>query len=201
MYKAGHYGTAFLVYAPVAFILTYLQLFPHAAIAGLFIIGFTRIPDWDLFIPFVKHRGITHTFVFVLFIGVFAGSGLAGALQIVGDLTAYWLGIPATTENLLYAFGFGFVTGGLSIIAHMLGDIITPMGIQPLRPFRDTRWRYKIAPASSPVANAGLFGLGVGLTIGAIIAGLYLGGWVPAELVEGIEFPGPNTGPEFDPAP
>lgn len=176
MYKTGHYGTALLAFAPVAFILIYLKLFIPAVVAGTIIVGCTRIPDKDMWFPGLKHRGITHTLVFAVFFGLWTGGGLVLAHYALSDLTTYYIGYGATNWMLVKTGIFGGVMGTLSILAHLAADIITPTGLKPLVPYTDKRYRYPLATAANPAANLILFALGAGLTIGSILAALFLNG-------------------------
>lgn len=177
---------ALILYAPVVFMLVYHHLFAHAFIAGLVIVGLTRIPDWDIWMPFVEHRGITHTFLFAAGMGIVSGVGLAGMVYMASDVITYYFEYQATIWTVLINGAFGFAIGVLSVIAHLLADVITPAGIQPLQPFSDTRVRYPMAKASNPVANAVLFSMGVWLTLGAIVMGIYLGEVPIVETLRGL---------------
>ena len=183
MYSSGHYGTAMILYAPVVFVLMYLQLYPLAALASIIIVGGTRIPDWDLRIPVVQHRGITHTFLFVAFFGLLIGTALAGGVlygyeKLPEPFLLFGSG-EVTGVTVVIAALFGFACGALSIIAHLLADFITPMGLQPLHPFSDARYSAQIVKAKNPVANALLFTSGMIAVIVAAAAGIYLSGVLP----------------------
>ena len=58
MYKTGHYGAALLVYAPVGYLL--LAVDPAlAVVGGAGAVALSRLPDYDLRVPFLDHRGVT----------------------------------------------------------------------------------------------------------------------------------------------
>jgi hypothetical protein len=80
---------------------------------------------------------------------------------------------------------FGFFVGSFGVIAHLLGDVITTQGIKPLLPLSGWRLSLSSLRADSPVANSGLFGLGV-LAIAVVLVttvpGAVLGAGMPVAL-------------------
>jgi inner membrane protein len=150
MYKTGHYGAALLVYAPVGFLL--LSVDPGLAIVGCIgSVGLSRLPDYDLRVPFLEHRGITHT---ILFLAV-----VTGALGGVGLLAGNRLDIDPTVT-----VGLGVVVGIVGVGSHLLADALTPAGVPLLWPLSDTDFSVSVANASNPIANYGLLVLGVAAT-------------------------------------
>ncbi|TKX82999.1 metal-dependent hydrolase, partial [Halorubrum sp. SS5] len=98
---------------------------------------------------FVKHRGITHTVWFALLVGVaFGAAGLAVGLR------------SGLVEALLFG-GAGFLFGVATIGSHLLADALTPMGVRPFAPLRDTEYTLDLVTAANPLANYALLGLGV----------------------------------------
>ncbi len=65
---------------------------------------------------------------------------------------------------------FGFFVGVYGVLAHLLGDVITDMGIKPFLPF--SRWGISLSPlrADNPRANSALFGLGVLAIVVVLVA-------------------------------
>jgi inner membrane protein len=117
------------------------------------------VPDLDMRIPFVKHRGITHTVWFALLVGLgFGGVGLAVGLR------------SGVVEALLFG-GAGFVFGAVTIVSHLLADALTPMGIRPFAPVRDDEYTLDLVTAANPLANYGLLGLGGVAVAVALVAG------------------------------
>ncbi len=172
-----------IVLAPVVLALVYFQRYISAVIAAFIMVGLTRIPDWDMHLALIRHRGITHTLTFAAFMGILTGIALAGLAHGMEDaLTDLIRDMPDAlkpfipTPSVVQAFGFGTIIGFLSIVAHLFGDIITPTGIRPLLPFSDTRYRYPVTYASDPLSNIMLFLAGFGLVIAAFIFGLILNG-------------------------
>ncbi|GAB7118227.1 metal-dependent hydrolase [Natrinema sp. JCM 9743] len=86
------------------------------------------LPDFDQGLPWIDHRGPTHTVWFALLVGLGAGAGTI--------LVARW-GFGSGGE---FGFGFGFVVGTCGILAHLAGDVVTPMGISPFAPV----WRVHV---------------------------------------------------------
>jgi inner membrane protein len=152
VYRTGHYGVALLVYAPVGFVLAAAGR-PTAAVAGGgVVLALTPLPDYDQRVPFVEHRGVTHT---LLFAGV-VGGGTGGA---TGALT----GAPALTA-------LGFALGTLAVLAHLLADVLTPAGVRPLWPLSSRSYSLSLTTAANPVANYLLLALGVFATAAAALA-------------------------------
>ncbi|MEF8808665.1 metal-dependent hydrolase [Natronomonas sp.] len=151
MYKTGHYGTALLCYAPVGYLL--LSVDPGLAVlGGIGAVAFSRVPDYDLRVPGISHRGITHTLLFLLVVtAALAGVSVALAEQFGTD--------PLLTG------GLGAIVGVVAIGSHLLADALTPSGVPLLWPLSSRRFSVALATASNPIANYGLLTLGVGLTV------------------------------------
>ena len=99
MYKTGHYGAALLVYAPVGFAL--LSVDPALAVLGsVGSVALSRVPDYDLRVPFLEHRGVTHTLPFLAAVAALLGAVGYRAAGAVGTDPAR-TGTPASpTERL-----------------------------------------------------------------------------------------------------
>lgn len=164
MHREGHLGAALGLYAPVGFF-TYVAGSPVPAVAGAGVACLlAMLPDQDIRIPLVSHRGITHTVWFALLIGGVLGA--AGA----------FLGGQTGTQGVLGAGGFGFVVGFVTIASHILADALTPMGVKPFAPLRNRTYTLALVTASNPIANYALLLVGGALAGGA----LYLGTVVSA---------------------
>lgn len=164
MYAPGHVGIALAVYAPVGGYLLRRRR-PGLAVAGIAAVaGASLLPDADLLLPWVAHRGPTHTVWFAAVVG--------GALGGLGWLLPAWLHGHGVHRFHLGAGGFGL--GVLSVLAHLLGDVVTPMGIRPLDPVSDASYSADLVAASDPTANAALLALGGLLTLVqiALVGGL-----------------------------
>ena len=93
-------------------------------------------------------------------------------------------GFAASVDPGVFAL-FGFAVGVYGVLAHLLGDMITINGIQPLLPF--SRWRLSLSSlrAGNSFANSVLFALGVIAIVGVVAAtvpGVALGPAAPADL-------------------
>lgn len=157
MYQLGHYGVSLVVFSPIGFAFVRLGRPELAFATGAAMLGLAMLPDVDHRLPFVSHRGPTHSLAFAAAVGgVFAGAGhlLADAGSDLGVSVAlglFGLGLPA----------FGFLVGALTVVAHLLADVITPMGVNFLWPFTTSRYSLSLWPAKSRVANYALFAIGI----------------------------------------
>jgi inner membrane protein len=121
-----------------------------------------RLPDYDLQIPFVSHRGPTHTVWFALAVGVVVG--------FVGAIVAWSQGVVAALGLGI----FGLFVGMLTVAAHILADVLTPTGVRPFAPVRETKYTLDVVTAANTVANYGLLAIGGVLAVGAFAAGTAL---------------------------
>lgn len=119
MHQEGHTGLNLILFAPVAY---WLVAHDELLVMGLAMVGVVSmapIPDVDLHLP-IKHRGPTHSVWFA--IGV--GATYAAILTYTGfgDLT------------ILETASIGFASGALGVLGHIVGDMVTPMGVAPFEP-------------------------------------------------------------------
>ncbi len=163
MFKQGHLGVSMLVFGPVGYALVAHGLAELAAVTGLVMVWFTMLPDIDHRLPLIEHRGPTHS---LLFAGLIGGVGWAigTAVETVFGPVA---GLPLATV--------GFGIGALTVIAHLIGDTLTPAGVPYLWPLSTRTFSLSLVGAGNSMANSGLFGLGllvtagwVGLAVGVI---------------------------------
>jgi inner membrane protein len=117
MYRDGHAGFNAGLYAPFVPLVSDGWSLELALVGAALAVGTATLPDVDRPLPRVRHRGPTHTVWFALLVGLVAGAGTA-------------LVLPATPA----AFRFGVVVGTCGVLAHLAGDVVTPMGISPLAP-------------------------------------------------------------------
>jgi membrane-bound metal-dependent hydrolase YbcI (DUF457 family) len=87
MNRKGHIGMTLLAYAPVAYLLITDGKLVLAVLGGVGIQAVERLPDQDFHLPFLTHRGLSHSLVAVLVIGGILGAG--GWL--LGDRLFEWL--------------------------------------------------------------------------------------------------------------
>jgi len=122
------------------------------------VIALTLAPDIDTLLPVVVHRGVTHTVLAALFVGV--------ALATVGWTTAIG-SVTTRTKRALY----GFIVGAGAFVSHLLGDVITPMGIRPLFPLENTEYTLNLVLARNPQANTALLILGIASLLASYYGG------------------------------
>lgn len=175
MLREGHVGISLLVAAPFFTILLSQAFVPEAIVfAGAIIVG-GGFPDADTHIPIVKHRGFLHT---VWFAGIF---GLLSGLFVYGMTTLLYANNSLVQNGLALAdLHWLALVGGLGaavgVISHLLGDMITPWGIDPLEPVSDKKVKVELTKASNEGVNSVLMALG--------IASMVIGGaWGSAQLV------------------
>jgi len=150
-----------LTNAPVAVALALAGRSDLAVVGGALVLALTPLPDYDMRVPLVSHRGVTHTVGFALLVS----GALGGACLLLAG------GIDAPSA---LAYGaFGFVVGVVAIGSHLLADIITPAGITPLWPVSGRTYSLRLVPADHTVANWGLLAAGVFVT--AVVAVVFLG--------------------------
>lgn len=159
MYLAGHVGLALMVGAGL--VVTGRR---RAAPGVVVLVLLASAPDVDLLLASVAHRGITHT--------VWAAFGLGGALAVGGWLLAHRSAAPATPDTR-FAFGLGTA----SVLTHLVGDVITPMGVRPLYPLVPTGYTLDLVAARNPEANLAL--LAVGLLALAVALAVERARWIP----------------------
>jgi inner membrane protein len=159
MHRKGHVGASLVVYAPFGFLVTALASIEVGVAGALGVAATAMVPDLDMRIPFVKHRGITHTVWFALLTGVaLGGVGLA-------------VGLRRGLAEALLAAGAAFLFGVVTIVSHLLADALTPMGIRPYAPVSDTEYTLDLFTAANPLANYGLLGTGSVVVAVALVAG------------------------------
>jgi len=161
MYRDGHIGAALLGYSPLGFIVIAAGFPPAAVGGGLLAAALAMLPDWDMKIPGVKHRGATHTVHFAAVVAV--ATGLLGAGM--GSTTA-----PGDPVAIVAAGAFGAATGAITILSHIGADALTPMGVKPLGD-DGPHVSYDLCRADSTVGNTLLLGAGATAAIVAFYAG------------------------------
>lgn len=162
MYAKGHYGVSLLVFAPVGFVLLLEGAASLAALSAAVVLAMATVPDLDLRIPGVSHRGVTHTLLFA----VAVGAAFAGGVAVAGD--------ALSLSSSLAAAGYAFFLGTLSILAHLLADVLTPMGVALLWPLSDRRFSVNLTRADSALWNHALLALGVFVATGTVVLAVRL---------------------------
>lgn len=171
MYRPGHTGVSLLVYAPLGYALLIEGDVVLAVLGGGLVVALAMVPDVDLRLPGVSHRGSTHTLLFACCVGTVLGMGgwaLANAIGGAGATLGARISVHVGPVSPAGLGTFGFLVGVISICSHLLADLVTPMGIAPFWPLSSKRFSLGIARSSNTFANALLLALGVGVTLGAL---------------------------------
>jgi membrane-bound metal-dependent hydrolase YbcI (DUF457 family) len=87
MNRKGHVGMTLLAFAPVAYLLVGDGKLLLAVLGWLGIQAVEPLPDQDFHVPFLNHRGLSHSLVAILVVGgIFGAAGL-----VLGDRVFEWL--------------------------------------------------------------------------------------------------------------
>jgi inner membrane protein len=159
VYRLGHFGVSLLVFAPVGYLLVAAGAPVAALLTGALVLWLAMVPDIDHRVPLISHRGVTHSLLFAALVGgLFGAVGLGLATAGADGPLAGLLGLDALPGVGLAAFGGG--VGFLSIVAHLLGDVLTPAGVNLFWP-HEREYSLSLTRADNTLANSALFHLGV----------------------------------------
>lgn len=167
MYVLGHIGISLLLFAPIAAALLAADHTGLAVLTGLLMVAFGPLPDVDEYTDRIDHRGPTHTVWFAAAVGLGVGLGAFGIVIVTASVSVD-LGTATSFAPRSSGMWFGAVST-LTILGHLAGDLITPMGVWPFRPLSDWHHSFNLTPAKNPQANQLCFGAGVGALSLAII--------------------------------
>lgn len=163
MYRSGHVGVALLVFAPVGAVLLGAGALDRAVIAGGTMCWLASLPDLDHRLPGLSHRGPTHSLPFAVAVGIaFAGVTAVGTghLQVAGgDLAGTLAALDGTSVP------FAFLVGVLTVLAHLVGDAVTPAGVPLFWPLSRRSVGLGLWPADNTHANLGALVLGVAVNV------------------------------------
>jgi inner membrane protein len=162
VYRTGHLGVSLLVSAPLAHLLLAAGKPSLALVTVGVVVGLASLPDVDQELP-VPHRGPTHSLLFAALVGgVFAGVVTLADVSLPGAFG-------------LSARGYAFLLGVVAVLAHLLGDTLTPMGVDYLWPI-DWDVSLGLVTADNAAANYGLFAAGVFAVVAVSVNALGLVG-------------------------
>ncbi|WP_144901133.1 metal-dependent hydrolase [Halobellus captivus] len=171
MYQKGHYGVSLLVFAPIAFVLLAIDQAGLAIVTGGAMLSLAMLPDVDHRIPGIPHRGPTHSLVFAALVGgAFGAAGFALETASVGGSS---LPIDTVLGGVSLAVA-GFALGAVTVVAHLLGDVLTPAGVNFFWPFSTRTYTLGFWRADNAIANYGLLAVGVFVTAAAVYLGAAL---------------------------
>ena len=125
-----------------------------SALVGL--LALTMAPDVDHCVPWLDHRGFTHTVWFAALLGVAVALAATAVDRRLTD------GASSSSRSGRCA-ARGFAVGAGAVLVHLVADVITPMGVRPLAPFSDVGGSLSLVSAGDPRANAALFATGAAL--------------------------------------
>lgn len=162
MFRKGHYGVSLLVTAPLGLALVLGGQTGVAVTGGAGVLWLAMLPDVDVRIPGVPHRGPTHSLGFAALVG----AALGGAVLLVGRP----LGLAEPVGVAAFAAGVGVV----GVCAHLAGDLLTPSGVPLFWPLGGS-YSLSVTTADSTVWNYGLFALGVGAAAATALVALRFG--------------------------
>ncbi|WP_435320338.1 metal-dependent hydrolase [Haloarchaeobius sp. TZWSO28] len=186
MYAAGHVGLALLAFAPVGWLLC-TRGHDRTAIGGMVLAALSAtLPDLDLFVPFLAHRGPTHTVWFVGLCGLTVG-------LIAKTVTRSARPWPTAQHR---AGAVPCLVVCLSVASHLLGDVVTPMGLRAAAPLTNTHVTLALVNARNPSANAALLLLGALSTTGWLVRSAVLHRWVSRQGTATSSLPGVDPSPD-----
>ncbi|MFC6872337.1 metal-dependent hydrolase [Halobellus marinus] len=170
MYRKGHFGVSLLVFSPIAFVLVAVEQIGLALVVGGVMVWLSMLPDLDHRVPGIPHRGPTHSLLFAALVGaVFAGLGIALKSAGMGS-ESFAVGIAGGLSLAV----LGFAVGSISVVAHLLGDALTPAGVNFLWPLSSRTYTLSLWRANNTLANYGLFAVGIFATGAATYLGFAL---------------------------
>jgi len=155
MYVLGHVGISLLLYAPLAWLLLSTGQPAVAALTGLLMIVLAPLPDLDTYTDRLDHRGPTHTVWFALGVGLV--TLVAGVSAVAGGAI---VGSSHSLPPVWVAGWFGTVST-LTVLGHLAGDMLTPMGVWPFRPALSVALYSRVDTVENPRANRLCFAAGV----------------------------------------
>jgi inner membrane protein len=174
MHRQGHVGIVLLALAPISYILlTNGQ--PLLAVLAWGVLVIEPLPDNDQWLPYLTHRGISHSLVTAGVVGALC----AGLGWVIGTYItvpgANWLITTILIDPAVIAWVdthlamldadslslVGLCVGSGGIVLHLLGDVITVAGIRPFLPFSQRQVSLSSLRAKNALANRGLFVFGV----------------------------------------
>jgi inner membrane protein len=157
VHKEGHVGAALLAYTPLGAGAVLAGAEGLALFGAVASVALASLPDYDLRLPFVSHRGITHTVWFAVAVGaVLGGAG-------------FWLASQTATAAAPAVAAFAALVGVTAVVSHVAADAITPMGVTPLTPLSGWHYSASLVRADNTLANYLLLALGVMIAAGTTV--------------------------------
>lgn len=164
MHREGHIGLGLLLYAPLAYHFTDTGQLTLMGVGLIAVTLHSYAPDFDLWLPGVSHRGLTHTFL---------GGFIAACLTVVivlGTIAGGYTSLSPSSSGYAIIAAYTFGISFLGFLSHLVGDVLTPMGITPFRPWSDRTYTLNLVYASNEQANEQLGYLGaVAVTVALVL--------------------------------
>lgn len=170
MHREGHIGLGLLMYAPIAYVLVLFDLMQAFALGMAAMAFWSFAPDVDMTLP-IRHRGPTHTITAAVVSGILT-AGVGVYLAAAGTGTSGSL-FQSNIVSYLAVSAFAFAIGFLGVLSHLLGDLLTPMGVRPGWPVSNRYHSLDLVLAADETANKGLSIAGaVAVAVALVIASL-----------------------------
>lgn len=167
MHREGHVGIGLLLFSPIAYVLMEFGMAEVLALSMAAMAFWSFAPDIDMGLP-IRHRGPTHTLLAAGIAGtITAAIAVYFASKGTGASASFVIRPPILA--IVAAALFGFFIGALGVISHLIGDVLTPMGIRPLWPHSDRQYSLGLVVAANKRANQVCSSIGIGAFVGAIV--------------------------------
>ncbi|MHB9286045.1 metal-dependent hydrolase [Halobacteriales archaeon Cl-PHB] len=141
MHRTGHVGLGLLAASPLSWAALERGDPALALAVTTTVVALSTLPDVDEVLPGVEHRTWTHSIPFAALVGLLTGFG-------------WWvLGTSVGRADPLVLAGQGGTAGAVAVLVHLLGDVVTPMGVAVLWPVSRRRRSLKIVPSNHRIAN------------------------------------------------
>ncbi len=179
MYNKGHIGINMILFSPVLFIMIILEFFVLGIVGLISVIYFASLPDIDLKVKRLKHRGFTHTISFAVLMGLISLFIAIFINSIVINIGF----IHASLFNLIFIPVYGFFIGFFIVMGHIMGDIITPSGVRIFKKpkyvpnlsiFSDKKYSLNLIKAKNIFANVLFLFVGILFTSMSIFVSMFL---------------------------
>lgn len=174
MHKSGHYGVNMIVASPLFVLFNIFDAILASFVFLSFTVFFAPLPDFDIKVSVIKHRGITHTVWFAVLFGVFC------SVVTLVFLSPVYVYLASRKVPFIVYVLCGGLGGFLSICSHIIGDSLTPMGVKPFGtgkynlpiPYsHETSYSFEITKAANDTANFYLWFGGVATLFVALLLG------------------------------
>lgn len=170
MERDGHLGITLLLYTPIAAALSTTTASGSTPVLGFGLAGmvvWSLVPDVDELLP-IPHRGPTHSVAAAGFAGLVTAL-LSLLLAVTGRLTTPDALAQIGIHQSLAAAVFGLGIGVFGVTSHLLGDVITPMGVRPWWPYSDRRYSLSLVLSADVRTNLVLAYAGTLALVGVLL--------------------------------